>query len=352
MRNYLARVIRGEEKGVGAELLKPFLWCLSGLYVAGVLAIRLAYRLWVLRPHALGKPVISIGNITVGGTGKTPFVLYLAERLKFGGQRPVILMRGYMSRSGAVSDEAEMIRRKVPGVPVCVSPDRVKAAAVSSVKDHPDVFILDDGFQHWKVLRDLDIVLIDAMDPFGNGHLLPAGILREPKSQLKRAHLFVITRADLAPDRLASLRVELAAINPKAAIVETAHVPVGLEEPFGKDGGCSIDWTEIKGRMCACSAIGSPKAFAATLEALGADVVHHEVFSDHHVYTADDVRRIVDFCREKGLDRIVTTEKDIVKFAEFKELFNGVRFLVLSINVKILRGDNELSSCLDSVLRS
>jgi tetraacyldisaccharide 4'-kinase len=212
---------------------------------------------------------------------------------------------------------------------------------------------LDDGFQHWKVRRDLDIVLIDAADPFGNGWPLPLGTLRELKFQLKRAGLFVITRADLASERLPSLRAELGRINPRVKIIETAHVPVAVEEPFRTDGGVrTTDLTVIQGRVCACSAIGSPMGFAATLESLGADIVHQETFIDHHVYTAQDVRRIVGICRDKKLEKIVTTEKDIVKLVAFKDLFGGLTVLAVAVAVKVTKGDDEITSCLDSILHS
>ncbi len=353
MTGLLHDVITGRKRGLAAAALKLVLSPFCLLYIIGVSVARWGYSHGLVRSYALGKPVISIGNITAGGTGKTPFSVYLAKKIILSGKRPAILMRGYMSCGGAVSDEEQMVKDQLAGIIVRASPDRVRSAQESLEKDRPDIFILDDGFQHWKIRRDLEIVLVDAINPFGNGWPLPLGLLREPKSSLKRADIFVITRADLAPDRARELGRELGIIRPQAVIAETAHVPVGTEEPLlGKDFGQSPDLASVRGRICACSAIGSPEGFASTLENLGAEIMHHDIFRDHHVYTADDVRRLVAVCRSKKVDRLVTTQKDVVKLIAFKELFCDIRLIALVITIKVLKGENEISSRLNSLLHS
>ncbi|NTV29836.1 MAG: tetraacyldisaccharide 4'-kinase [Candidatus Omnitrophica bacterium] len=353
MNKFLHDVVTGQNRGPAALALKPLLWVLSLLYAFGVACRRWAYFAGIRKSYSTGVPVISVGNITAGGTGKTPFTIYLAQKIAAAGKRPAILMRGYMSESGAVSDEAEMLRRKLIDVPVLVSPDRVRSARESLFRDGPDVFILDDGFQHWKIRRDLDIVILDLVNPFGNGGLLPFGILRESKSQLKRADLLVLNRADMAPDRIPAMYRELRKINPRAGIVESAQAPIAVEELSWEEGTLGeVDPGLVSGSICACSAIGSPEGFAVTLRAMGAELVHHEIFIDHHVYTADDVQKMLDVCRLRKVDRLVTTQKDIVKLLPFREMFRDIRLMAVVIAVQVLKGENEINLRLNSLLHS
>ncbi len=238
-----------------------------------------------------GVPVLCVGNLTVGGTGKTPAVAWVVETLTRAGRKPAVLMRGY----GA--DEDRLLERLLPGVPVVVDADRV-AGAAKAVAGGAKVLVMDDGFQHRRLHRDLDLVLLDATDPFGGGHLLPWGRLREPREALARAGAVLITRADqAAPEALSVLRSEIARLAPKALVAEAAHAPVDAEGLQGL-------------RVFAVCGIGNPGAFRKTLEDSGATVTGMRAFPDHHAYSPQDVETVN--AAASGLP-VVTTQKDWVK---------------------------------------
>ncbi len=256
---------------------------LSFLY-GGALVIRNAL---MPEPVRAGIPVICVGNLTVGGTGKTPMVGWVIEVLKKAGKHPAILTRGYGR------DEPRLLEKL--GVSVVAEPDRVKGASLAKEKG-ADVLVMDHGFQHLRLARDLDIVLVDATDPWGGGHLLPWGKLREPKEALGRAGAVVITRADqVASEALRLLREEITRLAPAALAAEAVHQPVGGEDLRGK-------------RVLAVCGIGNPEAFRGTLEGLGAQVTL-KAFPDHHAYTEADVAAV----NALGAETVVITEKDAVK---------------------------------------
>ncbi|MCM8779678.1 MAG: tetraacyldisaccharide 4'-kinase, partial [Candidatus Omnitrophica bacterium] len=239
MKNYFYRIITGEKKGFLPAILKTFLFILSLFYTIILEMIKLFYR---QRRRRLAAKVISVGNITWGGAGKTPLVEYIAGYLKENGYRPAVLSRGYkrkdkyaprviyngknLDASGLeikeLGDEAYLLAEKLKDIPLGVFPDRIRCAKIIEEKFHPDTFILDDGFQHWKLFRDLDIVAIDATCPFGDGFIIPCGVLREPKSALRRADIFVITKTNVNPDTR-DLKSALNKINPAALIVESVY---------------------------------------------------------------------------------------------------------------------------------
>jgi len=342
VKGFLRRVITGEDRGFCAQGVWPLLWVLSCAYAAGVSVLRLLYKMGVLRSLRAGKPVISVGNITAGGVGKTPLVIFLAELLRGRGLRPVILTRGYMAGTGMRSDEADMMAECLPGVAVLVNPDRAAAVKEAEARLAPDVFILDDGFQHWRLKRDLDIVAIDASNPFGNGHVLPRGLLREPMSALARADLVILTKTDLGRAHVAAIRDVLKKLNPASAVVETVHVPVGVMDVFAgtRHRGLAL----IQDRVAAVCALGSPGSFKALLAREGARVEGLFTFDDHHGYTRGDIARIAGFCRSKKLNKVVTTHKDAVKIRHFEEAFQGISLLVLEIEIKVTYGEDELLS--------
>ena len=212
-----------------------------------------------------------MGNITVGGTGKTPLVVKIAQIYKQNKLKPVILTRGYMGRGVAgnnkQSDEAAMMREILPDVPILSGADRIKNAEQFLKNNQADVFILDDGFQHWRLARDLDIVAIDATNPWGNGRLLPRGILREPLAALRRANLLILTKVDLGREQTGLIRKRLAAIGCAQQLIETVHRPARLMD---LKTGMSRELETIAGqRVCAVCSLGAPAAFAATLTQLG-----------------------------------------------------------------------------------
>lgn len=230
MKRFIYLVATDQIKGGAVLAVKPMLWVLSRIYLALIVLRKIFYKIGIFRCHRLSVPVISVGNLTMGGVGKTPLVEFIAQTLKKKEIRPVILMRGYMqgdtSGRSQNSDEATMLRSILADIPVLIGADRVKNAKEFIKKNKADVFLLDDGFQHWRLSRDIDIVAIDTTDPWGNGDVLPRGILREPRTALGRADIFVLTKTDLAAKQLETLKTELRAIHPKALIVETVHKPV------------------------------------------------------------------------------------------------------------------------------
>ena len=352
MKNLLRRIIMDEDHSLAGAVLKPVLLLLSFVYGAVSAGIYQLYRSGVMPAYRPKYPVISVGNITAGGVGKTPLVMFLVRWLKERGFHPVVFTRGYMASSDAgteASDEATMMSEQL-GVPVMINPDRVRSARNAEVCSMGNVFLLDDGFQHGRLKRDLDIVAIDATSPFGNGYLLPRGLLREPLSALTRADIFILTKTDLAQASLVDIRRRLEKINPGCLIVETIHAPVGIYDVGAQL--LSADRSALEDRVVGVCAIGTPGSFEAMLRREGADIEKMFIFDDHHVYTSGDVDMITAFCVEKRINKIVTTHKDAVKLRDFQRAFRGVSLLVLEIEIKVVHGQNEFFSRIDRCLNS
>lgn len=338
-------IVSGRSRGVGASVARVGLLALEPLY-RGIVRTRNTLFDTRLKPaHDLGRPTVSVGNITTGGTGKTPVVQWLASAWLARGGHPAILLRGYRSHNG-VSDEAEMLR--APGVEVEANPDRVAGAAnVLARAPQTDLFILDDGFQHRRAKRDIDIVLIDATNPFGHGHVLPRGLLREPVSSLGRAHVILITRASAAGDALGELKQQLRHHAPAADILACDHLFAGLLDANDRPVA-----PEHAGRCLVVAGIGNPGAFANNLQAQGANVVDSWSPGDHHAYTDADIERLRS---RPQIDSIITTEKDWVKLKHLPSLLNPkgavARVLpVLRAQLKIDFADGDADRMLQIVL--
>jgi tetraacyldisaccharide 4'-kinase len=278
------------------------------------------YDRQIFRSHAAPRPVVSVGNITTGGTGKTPIVQWLARALAQRGKRPAVLLRGYKS-TAAGSDEAELLRQRLapaPGpaaisIPVVAQADRVAAAqSLAHRKPEIDLFILDDGYQHRRLRRDFDLVLIDATEPFGFGHLLPRGLLRETPRALARSDAILITRSDqVTPENLAALKQRIQQFAPQIPLYCSEFAPDGWIGPNESPGQSSP--TAPTGLCLAICGIGNPGAFAQSARRAGANVVKLIALDDHHHYTADDVHRLSAESRAINATALVTTEKDHVK---------------------------------------
>lgn len=306
--------------------LRAALAPLSGLYAAALAARARLYGSGRLRSERVSRPVVSVGNLTFGGTGKTPFVELLARRLRFEGKRPAIVSRGYGRRSrGRVvvsdgngplvsadvgGDEPVAMARRLPAVPVVVAERRADAAR-KAIELGADLLLVDDGYQHLALERDVNILLLDAADPFGGGRLPPAGALREPLSALRRADAFVFTRVDRASPS-AEARAELRRWNPEAPVFSARIRAAGLAD----DSGAPVVSPTLTGRrFVAVCGIAHPPAFLASLREL--ELAPDEVldFPDHHRYGRRDLARIRRAADSTGSAWIATTEKDAVKLA-------------------------------------
>jgi tetraacyldisaccharide 4'-kinase len=281
-------------------------------------------------------PVVSVGNLVAGGTGKTPFVAWLVARLRAAGRRPGVLARGYGPRPpGAdVSDEGVLLRRLLgPDVPYVEDPRRLRGGRTLLAR-HPatDLLVLDDGFQHRALARDLDVVLLDVTNPFGFGHRLPRGILREDPSALGRAGAVVLTRCERAtPADLDALQRRVAAWT-RAPVARARTRAVGVE----RDGRRAEPASLAGERVHACSAIGNPAAFAALLEDLGAVVVGRSEFPDHALLSANDWEEVLR-AAEREAARVVVTRKDAVKHAALPP-----SVAVLDVETEVVAGADAL----------
>jgi tetraacyldisaccharide 4'-kinase len=275
------------------------------LYDAGILPTRQA-----------SVPVVSVGNITVGGTGKTPLVEHIAKGLASRGRSPAVVMRGYGAAAGRGSDEASLLRANLgPGVPVVEDPDRHAGVERAARDLGADVAVLDDGFQHIALARDLDVVALDATSPFGFGRLLPAGCLREGPRALRRADAIVITRSDLPPEAdVAELRKHVERVAPEALVVPSTYAPKRIEVPGGDTGARpeSLDGA----RVAAFCGIGNPYAFGMAIRRLGARLVHARRFPDHHPFSEQDLSEVARDAGARRAEIVLTTQKDAARIAE------------------------------------
>ncbi len=321
------RVISGDARGIGPSAARAFLSALTIPYSAGCKAKEATYRVGLVHQQRVAATVVSIGNITTGGTGKTPATIYFARKYLEEGRNPVVLSRGYgrlspMNEPLAVSDrknflvspresgdEPYLIAKKAEGVPVVVCGKRVRGARYAIENFGADIILLDDGFQHIAIARDEDIVVIDCHNPFGYGRLLPRGLLREPLHALGRATSFLLTHADECEHR--EILNTLRELNPTATVLKSRHRPLRLLSLEGNDGA-SCDLVANK-NVLAVSSIGNPKAFEDALVGLGARVVKSLRFRDHHWYDASDIEEIERSAREAGAEYILSTEKDGVR---------------------------------------
>jgi tetraacyldisaccharide 4'-kinase len=323
--------------GAGAAALR----LLSLPYAAAAALKNRLYDRELLRPTKLFCPVISVGNLTVGGTGKTPTVIFIANLLKERGYRPAVLSRGYGGHAGAsvnvvsdgnhvllgwreAGDEPVLIAGALPGIPVLTGPKRSLTGGAAVERFGADVLILDDAFQHRALFRNLDIVLVDAVRPFGNGFILPRGPLREIPEALRRAHLLIRTGAEADP-----------AVPPQGASglpsFRGVHRPLGLAEA---GTGRVQPLAELKGRrVCAFAGIGRPEAFRRSLTGLGAEVVSFRAFPDHHPYSRTDIDDLRRLAGGSGAGRIVTTEKDAVRLADHPDFLKEVFLLRIGMEI-------------------
>lgn len=369
---YLYQLVHGEKQGLIAALLLGVLRFMSFVYGLGVDVKLGLYRAGILKQHKLACRVISLGNITVGGTGKTPTAQRLAAIIRDMGYQVVILNRGYRANwrgnVGLVSDgrriymsvneagdEAYLLAKNLPGVAVVIGKNRNVTGdyAVDNLK--ADFIILDDGYQHWQLARDLDIVLIDSINVFGNNFLLPRGTLREPLTHLNRADAILLTRVDQAiNDARDIIRETLGRYNDKALVVESVHSPrcfIEIEDWYKgvRPETVALEAIRTK-RVLAFSALGNPTSFEQSIADVGAEVIEAVRYPDHHDYTMAEMQHVMQRAVDREVFALVTTEKDAVKIpSEFIHSDRPLPVYVLGIEVRFIDGYQELMNLIQEV---
>ncbi|MFM2081447.1 MAG: tetraacyldisaccharide 4-kinase [Verrucomicrobiota bacterium] len=369
-------VVLEQRRGWEASLTRGILLVLSKVFLAVIKLRRFLYNVRILRDATLGVQVIAVGNLTVGGTGKTPVVEKFARALRDQGRNVAILSRGYRSRpaplhtrllnkillrddttpprvvsdgknllldSETAGDEPYMLASNLKDVVVLVDKDRVKAGRYAIQKFGCDTLLLDDGFQYWKLAgRRQDIVLIDRQQPFGNEKLLPRGTLREPPSHLARANVIFITKSD---GDTAALRARIAKHNPTAGVIECVHHPLYFEDVFS---GERKELSFLKGRKVASfSGIAQPESFEESLVKLGAELVYSKRFADHHRFSQQEVLNAINRSKKRQAEFILTTQKDAVRFPKIDRRDLPVYFV--RVEIKILSGAADFEDCVRKI---
>jgi tetraacyldisaccharide 4'-kinase len=373
LEQFVLDVIYGLRKGKRAALLRVVLYLLSKVFTVAVKTRRFLYNFRILRDSALGVQVIAIGNLTAGGTGKTPVVEKFARELQDAGRTVAILSRGYRSKpipfyhrlinkfdslppkvvsdgrsllldSETAGDEPYMLASNLKDVVVLVDKDRVNAGRYAIDKFGCDTLLLDDGFQYWKLKgRRRDVVLIDCQQPFGhNGKLLPRGTLREPPSHLSRAHIVFITKSD---GNTEELRGKISKHNPTASIIECVHSPLYFEDVFtGEQAGLEL----LMGKkIAALSGIAMPVSFEESLIQLGGDLVYSKRFVDHHRFTQQEILNVINRGKTRLADFIVTTQKDAVRFPKIDRRDLPIYFM--RVEIKIIKGAKNFQECVRQI---
>ncbi len=373
---FLEVVIFEERHDFRAKLTRTILFGGSKVFQVAVKIRRWLYNIRILRDKTLGVQVIAIGNLTVGGTGKTPVVEKFARELRDEGRNVAILSRGYRSKptpihvwllnkilfredqapprvvsdgksllldSDTAGDEPYMLASNLRDVVVLVDKDRVKSGRYAIEKFGCDTLLLDDGFQYWHLRgRRHDVVLIDRQQPFGNEHLLPRGTLREPPSHLARAHTIFITKSD---GNTAELRERIAKLNPNAPIIECIHRPLYFEDVFtGERKGLELLASK---KVASLSGIAQPESFEQSLVKLGSELVYSKRFADHHRFTQQEILNAINRAKKRQAEIIVTTQKDAVRFPKIDR--RDLPFYFMRVEIQIVSGANDFQDCVRKI---
>jgi tetraacyldisaccharide 4'-kinase len=340
-------LVSGRRKGLLAVLTRGVLRVAEVPYTAAVTMRNRRYDRGAAEVHRVGVPVITVGNLSLGGTGKTPMVKWLAQRFQNAGLRVAIVSRGYKATKGKHNDEAMELAQALPNVPHIQNRDRVAGARQAIREFNSHLLLLDDGFQHRRLIRDLDIVLLDALEPFGFEHVFPRGTLREPLAGLARAQVVCLSRADaISQGERGAIRERVARIAPQAIWSEAAHAASKLINTSGE-----LQPLEVLAnhRVMAFCGVGNPAGFRHTLAAAGCEPIAWREFPDHHTYTTADQSELVALAQSCKADTFVCTQKDIVKIPQ--QQLGGVPLWAVAIEMKFLRGQQELERILDSVVK-
>ncbi len=374
---FALEVIFGERRGKKAALLRGVLFGLSKVFLIIVKGRRWLYEARIIRDHPLGVQVITVGNLTVGGTGKTPVVEKFARVLTDQGRKVAILSRGYRSKppplahrwknklllqeevvpprvvsdgknlllnSDDAGDEPYMLASNLKDVVVLTDKDRVKSGRYAIEQFGCDTLLLDDGFQYWKLAgRRHDIVLVDAQQPFGNEHLLPRGTLREPPEHIRRADTIFITKSD---GDTAGLRARIRKHNLNAGIIECIHWPLYFQDVFNPDQREQIGWLKGK-KVATLSGIAQPESFEQSLVKQGAELVYAKRFADHHRFNQQEILNTINRAKKRRAEVILTTQKDAVRFPKLDR--RDLPIYYMRVEIKILSGAKDFDDCVRKI---
>jgi tetraacyldisaccharide 4'-kinase len=339
-------LVSGRQRGVVAGMLRGMLRLVEVPYGWVVRYRNGRYDRRLALVHAVDVPVVCVGNLTLGGTGKTPLVEWLARRFCAHGVRVAIVSRGYGARDGVPNDEALELAQALPGVPHVQNSDRVAATREAINRYAAELIVLDDGFQHRRLQRDLDVVLLDASEPFGMEHLFPRGTLREPPESLQRADVVVLSRATLLDESgRETIRRRVASLAPRAVWCEVDHQPTTLVNQTGQQ--LPLEHLVERPTVAFCG-IGNPAGFRHTLIALGCHPTAWREFADHHAYDDKTVESLQSWATAAGAELAVCTRKDLVKLQT--ERLGATALWAVGIELHFLRGKRELESLLETKL--
>jgi len=341
-------IVSGRRRGAAAALARGVLRLAEVPYTA---AVDWRNRRFDRAHDTLERvcvPVVSVGNLTMGGTGKTPMVKWIARHFASQGVKVALVSRGYGAAAGTKNDEAMELALALPGVPHVQNADRVAGAEEAIRRFASQLILLDDGFQHRRLARDLDIVLLDASAPFGFEHVFPRGMLREPASGLERAHVVCLTRADaVEPSEREAIRLRVAQLAPRAVWCEAVHAPGELQNLPGE----RLPIESLAGRrIAAFCAIGNPAAYRRTLESQGAQIAFWREFPDHYAYSPTDCEELAQEIATAGAELAVVTHKDLVKLPF--TVLGAAPLWALVIEMQLTAGEAALEESLRGVLRA
>ena len=344
IKSYILSIMKDERKQPDAYIVKVILSVISVVYKGILQFIYFLYRIRIFPSYRVPGKVISVGNITLGGTGKTPFTIKLAGYIEAMGRKPAVLSRGYGN------DESYLIKEKLKDTPVLIGRDRVKNANKASNELGCGCVILDDGFQHYRIKRDIDIVLIDTTAPFGNMKLLPRGILREPVERLKDADIAILTKSDMGFNNISSIHDVLKKLNRKTEIAESFYQPLDLKNAFTSDTA-PISYI-IGKRIATLAGIANPDYFVWMVEKIGAKIIEKFNYPDHHPYSDKDIADIAKKCLTGDIRTIITTEKDMVRLKKLETIPEKLEILALRINFRFSSNEEKIITRLHSIFNS
>lgn len=339
------RIVSGQDTRTTAGMLR-----VAAAVYGPIIAIRNRFYDWgLLRSRAAGVPVVCVGNITAGGTGKTPLVIWLCRYLQHQGLRCAILTRGYKTKAGEMTDEPAVLAKACGDVPVIVNSDRLAGARKAIEQYHAEILILDDGFQHRRLKRDMDLIAMDATCPFGYGRILPAGLLRESPKALRRAAAVIITRSSqVSPEQLTAIEQQIDALAPGLPVATSSHRLTHAKTLKNQ----RIELDALVGRpVYAFCGIGNPQAFFSSLAQHGMNLVGCETYDDHYTYTPEDVSRIFDKARACGAEFVLCTQKDWVKSALLGPKNDAIVFAAMAMELDFVDGFDKIQQRLDALIR-